>query len=49
MKRKNEILVMLNDVFLMNEVVEKIYAKAYKKVSDLNIKVFLKERSLERM
>lgn len=48
MKRKTEILVMLNDVFLMNEVVEKIYAKAYKKVSDLNIKVFLKERSLER-
>ena len=48
MKRKNEILIMLNDVFLMNEVIEKTYAKAYKKVSNLNIRDFLKERSLER-
>ncbi|MDO5978388.1 hypothetical protein [Flavivirga spongiicola] len=48
MKRKNEILVKLNEVFLMNEVIEKIYTKAYKKASNINIRVFLKERSLER-
>lgn len=48
MKRKNEILVKLNDVFLMNEVIEEIYTKTYKKVSNINIGAFLKERSLER-
>lgn len=48
MKRKKEILVKLNDVFLMNEVIEEIYTKAYKKVSNINIRVFLKERILER-
>lgn len=48
MKRKTEILVKLNDVFLMNEVIKKTYTKACEKVFNLNIKIFFRERSLER-
>ncbi len=48
MKKEKKILVKLNDVFLMNKVVEKTYKKACEKVSDINIKAFLKEKSLER-
>ncbi|GAA3634305.1 DUF2383 domain-containing protein [Flavivirga jejuensis] len=48
MKKENKILVKLKDVFLMNEVIEKVYTKACEKVSNTNIKAFLKEKSLER-
>ncbi len=48
MKKENKILVKLNDVFLMNEVIEKIYIKTCEKVSNTNIKAFLKEKSIER-
>ena len=48
MKRENEILVKLNDVFLMNEVIENVYIKVCEKISDVNTKAFLKEKSLER-
>ncbi|TGV02826.1 DUF2383 domain-containing protein [Flavivirga rizhaonensis] len=48
MKKENKILVKLNDIFLMNKVIEKTYIKTYEKVSDINIKALLKEKSLER-
>ncbi|WP_303318827.1 DUF2383 domain-containing protein [Flavivirga abyssicola] len=48
MKKENKILVKLNDIFLMNKVIEKIYIKTYEKVSEMNIKALLKEKSLER-
>lgn len=48
MKRENEILVKLDDVFLMNEIIEKEYVKVCEKISNKNLKVFLKKKSLER-
>ncbi|MDD7884521.1 hypothetical protein [Flavivirga sp. 57AJ16] len=48
MKRENKIIVKLNDVILMNEVIEKIYTKAYEKNSNIKIKALLKEKSIER-
>ncbi|MDO5970124.1 hypothetical protein Q4Q35_09920 [Flavivirga aquimarina] len=48
MKKENKILVKLNDIFLMNEAIGKIYTKASKKASDTNTKAFLKEKSFER-
>ncbi|NMH87063.1 hypothetical protein [Flavivirga algicola] len=48
MKKENKILVKLNDVFLMNEAIEKVYTKACEKVSNIDVKAVLKEKSLER-
>ncbi|AUP79948.1 DUF2383 domain-containing protein [Flavivirga eckloniae] len=48
MKKEDKILVKLNDVFLMNEAIEKTYEKTCEKASNTSTKAFLKEKSLER-
>jgi len=48
LKQYDKILMKLNDLFLMNQQVERIFSKMQGDVADANLKAFFKEKELER-
>ncbi len=47
-KQYDKILMKLNDLFLMNQQVERIFSKIQNDVEDANLKAFFKEKEIER-